>query len=55
MDHFVIKKRHILHLFNDHKEMFAGDIVTEVLSWIAISSEITPLKREIKKWLCSII
>ena len=33
MDHFVIKKRHILHLFNDHKEMSAGDIVMEVLSW----------------------
>ena len=33
MDHFVIKKRHILHLCNDHKEMSAGDIVMEVLSW----------------------
>ena len=33
MDHFVVKKRHILHLFNDHKEMSAGDIVMEVLSW----------------------
>ena len=33
MDHFAIKKRHILHLFNDHKEMFAGDIVMEVISW----------------------
>ena len=33
MDHFAIKKRHILHLFNDHKEMFAGDIVMEVVSW----------------------
>ena len=33
MDHFVIKKRHILHLFNDHKEMSAGDIVMEVLCW----------------------
>ena len=33
MDHFVIKKRHILHLFNDHKEMSAGDTVMEVVSW----------------------
>ena len=33
MDHFVFKKRHILHLFSDHKEMSAGDIVMEVLSW----------------------
>ena len=33
MDHFVIKKRHILHLFNDHKERSAGDIVMEVLCW----------------------
>ena len=23
MDHFVIKKQHILHLFNDQKEMFS--------------------------------
>ena len=33
MDHFVFKKRHILHLFSDYKEMSAGDIVMEVLSW----------------------
>ena len=33
MDHFVIKKQYILHLLNDHKEMSAGDIVMEVVSW----------------------
>ena len=33
MDHFVINKRHIPHLFTDHKEMSAGDIVMEVVSW----------------------
>ena len=33
MDRFVIKKRHILHLFSDHKEMSAGDIVMDVVSW----------------------
>ena len=33
MDHFVIKKRHMLHLFSDHKEMSTGDIAMEVVSW----------------------
>ena len=33
MNHFVFKKGHILHLFSNHKEMSAGDIVMKVLSW----------------------
>ena len=33
MDHFVFKKRHILHLFSDHKDMSAGEIVMADLSW----------------------
>ena len=33
MHYFVITKHDILHLFNDHKGMSAGDIVMEVVFW----------------------
>ena len=33
MDHFVIKRHHVLYLFNDHKEMSAWDILVEVVPW----------------------
>ena len=33
MHYFVITKQDILHLFNDHKGMSAGDIVMEVVFW----------------------
>ena len=55
MDHFVTKKRHILHLFNDHTEMSAGDIVMEVVSWNSNLFRNNPVEREIKKCLCLII
>ena len=34
----------MLHLFNDHKEMSAGDIVMEVLSWNRILFRNNPVE-----------
>ena len=44
----------MLHLFSDHKEMFAGDILWRLYPEVVTFSEITWLKHEIEELLCLI-